>query len=248
MYPQGPAAYDRAITVFSPDGRLFQVEYAREAVKRGTTAVGITYANGVLLAVDKNVTSKLIVPKSIEKVFQIDDHIGVATSGLVADARRLVEDARVRSQRNKLVYNQPISVSALTRDLCDIKQAYTQYGGARPFGTALLIAGVNDGPHLFETDPSGAFTEFTAGAIGMGKRDVEKLLEERYKPGINRKDAINLALISLNSVSEGKIQAENIDMITIDVSGKYAPVSVEEIRNAIKALGKDLDTRAEKKE
>jgi proteasome alpha subunit len=248
MYPQGPAAYDRAITVFSPDGRLFQVEYAREAVKRGTTAVGIIYGSGVILAVDKNVTSKLIVPKSIEKIFQIDEHIGVATSSLVADARRLVEDARVRAQRNRLVYSEPISVAALTRDLCDIKQAYTQYGGARPFGTALLIAGVNDKPHLFETDPSGAFTEFTAGAIGMGKRDVEKLLEERYKPNMSRQEAINMALLSLNNVSEGKIQAENIDMITIEVGGKYQTVGVEEIRASIKQLGKELDTHAEKKE
>ncbi|MFH1055949.1 MAG: archaeal proteasome endopeptidase complex subunit alpha [Candidatus Altiarchaeota archaeon] len=248
MYPQGPAAYDRAITVFSPDGRLFQVEYAREAVKRGTTAVGIIYNTGVILAVDKNVTSKLIVPKSIEKIFQIDEHIGVATSGLVADARRLVEDARVRAQRNRLVYSEPISVSALTRDICDIKQAYTQYGGARPFGTALLIAGVNSEPHLFETDPSGAFTEFKAGAIGMGKRDVEKLLEERYKPDIGRQDAINLSLISLSSVSEGKIQAENVDMISIEVGGKYAPVKTAEIGESIKRLGKELETHAEKKE
>jgi len=248
MYPQGPAAYDRAITVFSPDGRLFQVEYAREAVKRGTTAVGIVYNKGVILAVDKNVSSKLIVPKSIEKIFQIDDHIGVATSGLVADARRLVEDARVRAQRSRLVYNEPISVNGLTREICDIKQAYTQYGGARPFGTALLIAGVNSTPHLFETDPSGAFTEFTAGAIGMGKRDVEKLLEERYKPGINRQDAINLALISLNSVSEGKIQSQNIDMITIELGGKYIQVGLTEIDESIKRLGKELDSHTEKKE
>jgi len=248
MYPQGPAAYDRAITVFSPDGRLFQVEYAREAVKRGTTAVGINYKGGVLLAVDKNVTSDLIVPKSIEKIFQIDEHIGVATSGLVADARRLVEDARVKAQRNRLVYSEPISVSALTRDICDIKQAYTQYGGARPFGTALLVAGVNDKPHLFETDPSGAFTEFTAGAIGMGKREVEKLLEGKFKPNMERDDAIKLALVALNSVSEGKIRAENIDLITIPVGGKYTPVATDEISELIKQLGKELDSHSEKTE
>jgi proteasome alpha subunit len=248
MYPQGPAAYDRAITVFSPDGRLFQVEYAREAVKRGTTAVGIVYDNGVLLAVDKNVTSKLIVPKSIEKIFQIDEHIGVATSGLVADARRLVEDARIRAQRNRLVYSQPISVLALTREICDIKQAYTQYGGARPFGTALLIAGANDKPHLFETDPSGAFTEFSAGAIGMGKRDVEKILEDKYEPALDRRRAMDLALIALGSVSEGKLKAEDIDMITIEVGGKYIPVAVDEVRDSIKRLGKELETQTGKKE
>ncbi|MBM3309427.1 MAG: proteasome subunit alpha, partial [Candidatus Altiarchaeales archaeon] len=115
MYPQGPSAYDRAITVFSPDGRLFQVEYAREAVKKGTPAVGITYDKGVLLAVDKNVATPLIVPKSIEKIFQIDEHIAVATSGLVADARRLIEEARVIAQRNRIAYNEPIGVSKITR-------------------------------------------------------------------------------------------------------------------------------------
>ncbi|MFH1403005.1 MAG: archaeal proteasome endopeptidase complex subunit alpha [Candidatus Altiarchaeota archaeon] len=242
MYPTGPAAYDRAITVFSPDGRLFQVEYAREAVKRGTTAVGITYDKGVILAVDKNVVSKMIVPSSIEKIFQIDDHIGVATSGLVADARRLIEDARVRAQRHMLVYKEAISVASLTKEICDIKQAYTMYGGARPFGTALLIAGVNKKPHLFETDPSGAFTEYKAGAIGMGKRDVEKLFEDKYKENIGRQDAINLALIGLNSVSEGKIKKENIDMIAIEVGKKYVKIGVDEIGSSIKELGKELDS------
>ena len=241
MYPTGPAAYDRAITVFSPDGRLFQVEYAREAVKRGTTAVGLTYDKGVILAVDKNVVSPLIVPKSIEKIFQKDDHIGVATSGLVADARRLIEDARIKAQRNMLVFKEAISVSTLTRDICDIKQAYTMYGGARPFGTALLIAGVNKKSHLFETDPSGAYTEYTAGAIGMGKRDVEKIFEEKYKQGLDRKEAMDLALLGLNSVSEGKIKKENIDMIAIEIGNKYNKIGLDEIGESIKSLGKNLD-------
>jgi len=246
MYPQGPAAYDRAITVFSPDGRLFQVEYAREAVKRGTTAVGITYKDGVLLAVDKNVASPLIVPKSIEKIFKIDDHIAVATSGLVADARRLVEEARLRAQRNRLIYNEPLNVFTLTREICDTKQAYTQYGGARPFGTALLIAGVNKEPHLFETDPSGAFTEYTAGAIGMGKKDVEKYFEDNYKTNMSKSDAINLALVALSTVSEGKIKKENVDMITIEIGKKYAKVSQDELGDAIKHLGKELEKHKEK--
>lgn len=242
MYPQGPAAYDRAITVFSPDGRLFQVEYAREAVKRGTTAVGVTYKDGVLLAVDKNIAGNLIVKTSIEKIFQIDEHIAVATSGLVADARRLIEDARVRAQRNRLAYNEAIGVWSLTKDLCDIKQAYTQYGGARPFGTALLLAGVNeDTPRLFETDPSGAFTEYHAAAIGMGKRDVEKIFEERYKPDITREKGIETALLGLGAVSEGKLQKEHIDMITIEADKKFARVELDEIGSAINDLGDELE-------
>ena len=242
MYPMGPAAYDRAITVFSPDGRLFQVEYAREAVKRGTTACGITYKGGVLLAVDKNIASKLIVPSSIEKIFQIDEHIGIAASGLVADARRLIEEARTKAQRNRLAYSEPILVSGLTRDICDIKQYYTQYGGARPFGTALLIAGVNESAYLFETDPSGAFTEYTATSIGTGKADVEKIFEKYYKEGMTRTDAIDLALRGLNVISEEKIKKENVEMITVEVGSKYQRVDKEEIGKSLAKLDKDLET------
>ncbi len=236
MYPAGSAAYDRAITVFSPDGRLFQVEYAREAVKRGTTACGITYKNGVLLAVDKNITSPLIVPRSIEKIFKVDEHIGIATSGLVADARRLIEEARIRAQRNRVAYNEPINVATLTQDICDLKQLYTQYGGARPFGTALLIAGLNDKPSLFETDPSGAFTEYTASAIGMGKSDVEKIFEKEYREGMSRSDAIDLALKGLNSVSEEKLKTEYVEIITIEFGKMYQEVSREEIDESMKRI------------
>ena len=237
MYPQGPAAYDRAITVFSPDGRLFQVEYAREAVKRGTTACGLIYADGVLLAVDKSISSRLIVPRSIEKIFQIDEHIGIATSGLVADARRLIEEARMKAQRHRLAYNEPISVQALTREICDIEQAYTQYGGARPFGTALLIAGVNDKPYLFETDPSGAFTEYVATAIGTGKADVEKLFEKEYKEDLAKKDAIELVLKGLSIVAERKLQGEYLEVINIDVKNKYREMKKDEIAKHLANVG-----------
>ena len=166
---QQNAGYDRGITIFSPDGRLFQVEYAREAVKRGTTSLGIVSKDGVVLIVDKRTVSRLVVAKSIEKIFQIDDHIGAATSGLVTDARVLVERARVDSQINKITYNEPITVEALAKGISDLKRAYTQNGGVRPFGTALIIGGVNgDEARLFETDPSGALIEYKATAIGSG--------------------------------------------------------------------------------
>src|SRR4030042_4540856 len=142
MAPQ--MGYDRAITVFSPDGRLFQVEYAREAVKRGTTAVGVKAVDGVALLVDKRVTSKLLEAESIEKIFQIDDHIGAATSGLVADARVIIDRARVEAQTNRVPYDEPTGVEVISKKICDHKQTYTQYGGGRPYGTALLFAGVGD--------------------------------------------------------------------------------------------------------
>ena len=179
---QQNAGYDRAITIFSPDGRLYQVEYAREAVKRGTTSLGLISKDGVVLIVDKRTVSRLVVASSIEKIFQIDDHIGVASSGLVTDARTLVERARVDSQIHRITYNEPILVDALARQICDLKRLYTQNGGVRPFGSSLIIGGVNgDKARLFETDPSGALIEYKATAIGSGVQAAMDVFEEGYE-------------------------------------------------------------------
>jgi len=224
MKPQ--MAYDRAITVFSPDGRLFQVEYAREAVKRGTTTVGLKFKNGVALIVDKRITSRLIEPASIEKIFRIDEHIGCATSGLVADARALVERARVEAQVNRITYGKKIQVKALTRKLCDFKQTYTQYGGVRPFGTALLIGGVDDtGIRLFATDPSGAMMEYKATAEGEGRDLAIEYFEKNYKEGMSMNDAIVNGLKALSHSSEKKlnIQAVEIGVVAEDMKFKILP-------------------------
>src|SRR5437867_4500486 len=178
----GQMAYDRAITVFSPDGRLFQVEYARVAVTRGNTTVGLKFKNGIVLMADKKIGSRLVETSSIEKIFQIDEHVGAATSGLVADARVLVDYARLVAQINKVTYSEKIGVDLLVKRICDYKQNYTQYGGVRPFGTALLVAGVDDlGTHLFETDPSGAPVSYTAGSIGQGRQAVMELRDEKFE-------------------------------------------------------------------
>jgi proteasome alpha subunit len=199
----GQMAYDRAITVFSPDGRLFQVEYAREAVKRGTTTVGLKFKNGVVLIVDKRIASRLMEPKSIEKIFKIDGHVGCATSGLVADARILVDQARVIAQINKITYDEEMSVEELVKRICDYKQNYTQYGGVRPFGTALLVAGVDEqGEHLFETDPSGALVSYKAGSIGAGRNAVMEVFEEEYQEGSSMETAIVLGLKALKKATE----------------------------------------------
>jgi proteasome alpha subunit len=199
----GQMAYDRAITVFSPDGRLFQVEYAREAVKRGTTTVGLKFKDGVVLIVDKRIASRLMEPKSIEKIFKIDHHIGCATSGLVADARILVDQARVIAQVNKITYDENMGVEELVKRICDYKQNYTQYGGVRPFGTALLVAGVDtQGEHLFETDPSGALVSYKAGSIGAGRNVVMEVFEEKYAEGMAMEDAVELGLRALKKATE----------------------------------------------
>lgn len=222
MQPQYQMGYDRAITVFSPDGRLYQVEYAREAVKRGTTAVGIKAKDGVVLIVDKRVSSKLLEASSIEKIFKIDEHIGVASSGLVGDARSLVDRARVECQINRVSYDDPIEVETLAKKLCDHMQTLTQYGGIRPYGTALLIAGVSDGEcRLFETDPSGTLLEYKATGIGIGRPAAMKVFEEEYNPDSEIKDVILLGLKALHSATEGKF---DVDTVEIGVIGRANPV------------------------
>ena len=211
MAPQ--MGYDRAITVFSPDGRLFQVEYAREAVKRGTTAIGVKTKDCVVLLVDKRVTSPLLVSESIEKIFQIDQHLGAATSGLVADARALIDRARVEAQVNRVYYDEPIGVETISKKICDHKQTYTQFGGVRPYGTALLIAGVDDHKaRLFETDPSGALLEYNATAIGAGRAKVMEIFEQEYSGDVGMEDAIRLGLRALYQVSDTRFDVDTIEI------------------------------------
>jgi len=231
MQPQYQMGYDRAITVFSPDGRLYQVEYAREAVKRGTTAVGIKAKDGVVLIVDKRVSSKLLEPNSIEKIFKIDEHIGVASSGLVGDARALVDRARIECQINRVSYDEPIEVEALSKKLCDHMQTLTQYGGIRPYGTALLIAGVSDGEcRLFETDPSGTLLEYKATGIGIGRPAAMKVFEEEYNPETTMKDAILLGLKALHSATEGKFDVDTVEIGVITLSSAlFRKMTKEEV-------------------
>ncbi len=221
MQPQYQMGYDRAITVFSPDGRLYQVEYAREAVKRGTTAVGLKYKGGVVLIVDKRVTTRLLEPTSIEKIFKIDEHLGVASSGLVGDARALVDRARIECQINRVSYDEPIDVETLAKKLCDHMQVYTMFGGARPYGTALLIAGMFDGEgRLFETDPSGTLLEYKATGIGTGRPAVMKVFEEEYNEEASMEDAILLGLKALHAATEGKLDVNTVEMGMIDSTSR----------------------------
>ncbi|HJM17335.1 MAG TPA: archaeal proteasome endopeptidase complex subunit alpha [Candidatus Poseidoniia archaeon] len=233
----GHMAYDRAITVFSPDGRLFQVEYAREAVKRGTTTVGLKFKDGVVLIVDKRLGSKLVEPESIEKIFKIDGHIGCATSGLVADARALVDRARVECQVNSFNYSEDLAVESLAKKLCDYKQSYTQYGGVRPFGTAMLIGGVDgSGPHLFETDPSGALTAYKAGGIGAGRNEVMEIFEKEYKEKMSQNQAINLGLKGLSAANENNLKADVIEIAIINTSKGFHTLDSKSVGEAVKKI------------
>lgn len=233
------AGYDRAITVFSPDGKLFQVQYAQEAVKRGLTALGIKVNEGVVLAAEKRFRSKLVEEVSIEKIFQVDEHIGVAASGLIADARVLIDHARIEAQVNRLRYDEPISVQALAKRIGDIKQLYTQHGGVRPFGARLLIAGIDGSkPHLFETDPSGVVAAYKCQAIGGGAQTVTELLERKYDEKLSLDEAIILALEALRTAIEGDLGTDNVEMAVIPTkTGSFEKLSSEELAKYIKRLG-----------
>jgi proteasome alpha subunit len=240
MQPNQAMNYDRAITVFSPDGRLFQVEYAREAVKRGTTAVGVRGKDYVVLLVDKRVTSRLVVAQSIEKIFAIDVHVGCATSGLVADARALVDRARVEAQSNRVTYDEAVPVEMLAKRICDYKQSYTQFGGGRPFGTALLVAGVDStGARLFETDPSGAIIEYRASAVGSGRQPAMELLEKEYKESLTVEQAIQLGLKALHAGTEGKFNPEAVEIAVVEPvrpdGGGFRRLGDADVKAAVKA-------------
>ncbi|MGB9636697.1 MAG: archaeal proteasome endopeptidase complex subunit alpha [Thermoplasmata archaeon] len=231
----GQMAYDRAITVFSPDGRLFQVEYAREAVKRGSTTLGIVFKDGVLLLADKRLSTKLAVPNSIEKIYILDEHIGCATSGLVADARVLVDYARVVAQINKVTYNEKISVEMLVKRICDYKQTYTQYGGVRPFGTSLLVAGVDEfGPQLYETDPSGSLTGYKAACIGANKEKVLEYFEENYKEGMSMDEAVIMGLKALKEVSRDVPLSVEIGAVTLTKA--FSRLTQEEVQKYLEKV------------
>ncbi len=208
--------YDRALTVFSPEGRLFQVEYALEAVRRGTLAVAIKSKEDVCLAAQIKIPSILMDADSIDKLFQIDEHIGVAISGLHADSRALINYARVQAQSFRLTYDEPVRLNMLAKSIADMKQMYTQYGGIRPFGCALFFIGIDaGGTQIFTTSPSGIYRSFKAYAIGTGEASAREYLIENYKEEMPFEKIINLALNALKDSIDEEATKENIRMAYI---------------------------------
>jgi len=227
-------AYDRGTTIFSPDGRLYQVEYAREAVKQGAPVVGVRGAECVVLASHTPRRSQLVEPGSVEKLFAVDDHVAIGSAGHAADTRRLVDLARRRAQDERLRYDEPATVDALATHLADHLQEYTQTGGARPYGTALLVAGYDDAPRLVEIDPSGATRQWRADAVGAGASDALDTFEAAYDTGLSEADALSLVLRGLDTAVEefdvadadaGVLTADGYDVLT---PGRLESVSLDE--------------------
>ena len=199
--------YDRAITMFSPDGRLLQVEYAKKTVKQGSTAMGLVCSDGVILVADKRIVDPLIVADSIEKTFQIDEHIGATASGIISDARVLIERAQVKAQQHRITYDTPIDTLEIVKNICDLKQLTTQSGGYRPFGVSVLVAGIDpEGePKLYQTDPTGIFFQFRAVVIGEGEEAITETLHKKYKPTLNIDQGLKVAIDALKEAVEDKL-------------------------------------------
>lgn len=238
MFAPPGLGYDRAITVFSPDGRLFQVEYALEAVRRGWTTLGVKCIEGVVLAVEKKRILPLVDPSSMEKIWKIDEHIGIAYAGLASDGRVLIDRARIEAQINRLIYDEPIDVEVLTRRISDLKQLYTQHAGVRPFGVSFLIAGVDKtGPKLFMTEPSGAYAGYYAVAIGTGSQQAQEVLEKNYRENMTLEEAIKLSLRGLGAVIEGGLSPEKVELAAVDVKTKrFEKLSKDVVARYISSL------------
>jgi len=204
--------YDMTPTMYSPDGRIYQVEYAIETVKRGTLAIGIICSDGVIIAVEENPRA-LQVADVTQKIFQVDYHIGVAAAGYIPDARVQVDNARFFSQSSKLTYDEPVEVETVAKHLADQCHQFTQYSGVRPYGVALIIAGVDQkGEAIYVTDPSGTYVSYAAVAIGAGSEEVTDFLEKNYKPEMSLEDGAALATGAINLKSEKKDGAKHVKM------------------------------------
>lgn len=183
MFGISGAGYDTSTSIFSPEGRIFAAEYAKKAVEQGATSIGILCNEGVVLLAEK-ITKPLEEPDSVEKISKIDEHLGIATSGLMADARRLIENARIKAQSYWLTFEEPVPGEAVAEYICDIKGQFTQTGGARPYGVAMIIGSVDhdSSPKLFVTDPVGTFWGFLAAVIGRGSSGLANISKSITNP------------------------------------------------------------------
>ncbi len=231
MYPN-VQAYDRGV-MFNPDGRLFQVEYAKEAVRKGATSIGMIAKDSVVFVAHKNVTEPLAIPSTVQKVFRIDERIGATYSGMVADGLHIVDMARGRAQNHKLIFEDTKSIESLASEISGYMMQATQYGGLRPYAVSLLLGGVDGGPKLFEIEPGASFLGYKADAIGSGKKTATEILVKEYKDNMSLDDAINLGVKIIKKISEEKPSKDSIDIGYVSDGHEYHLLTPDELLNYI---------------
>lgn len=226
--------YDYDSAIFSPDGRLFQVEYAREAIKRGATTMGLKFKEGVVLAAYKNMGSNLIENSSTDKIVQIDKNIACAYIGLSADARHLVDYSQEIAGIYRIWYDEPMMVKDLIDEICRYKHLFTLYNGLRPFGLVLIVGGIDiKGIHLFGTDPSGAFLGYKAICEGEKGSNVTKYLEKNYKENMSLDKALNLVIDSFSKISKKEIEADDLEIGIIEKDTGFYKLSKKDIKKLL---------------
>ena len=208
--------YDRTATMFSPEGHLLQVEYAEKTVRLGSSSIGMVCSDGVLIIADKRITDKLIVSKSANKIYEIDSHIIGSIAGIVSDARILIEKAQILAQQHRITYDAPIEPELIIKEISNIKQQFTQYGGARPFGISLMAAGINrNKPELYTSDITGNYLSYYANAIGENDEKIREKLREKYKPELTIKRGVKLALEIFKEIQGKKFDIGRFELVYI---------------------------------
>jgi len=214
--------YDRAATLFSPDGRLLQVEYADKAVRLGPASVGMICSDGVILLADRRIKDSLLVPNSLIKVYEIDNHVIGTAAGILSDARVLIEKAQVFAQQHRVTYDTPADTETIMKEMSNIKQKFTQYGGVRPFGVSLMIAGVDEENEckLFISDVTGNYFGFKASAIGENEEKIKELLRKQYKDSLTIEHGIKVILNILKKVLGKEFDLERFELAYIKTKGE----------------------------
>ena len=228
--------YDRAATMFSPEGHLLQVEYAEKTVRLGSSSISMVCSDGVFILADRRVDDKLVAEKSANKIYEIDEHIIASVAGIVSDARVLIDKAQVIAQQHRITYDSPIETELIVKEISNIKQQFSQYGGARPFGVSLMIAGkTNDKFQLYSSDVTGNYLEYYANAIGENDEKIKEKLREKFKKGLDLKKGIKLALEILKEVQNDKFDIKKSELIYLDnKEKKLQKIEGEEIKNFVK--------------
>jgi len=224
--------YDRTATMFSPDGRILQVDYAEKTVRLGSSSIGMVCADGVFIIADKRVEDKLVVSSSANKIYEVDEHVIACAAGVVSDARVLVEKAQLISQQHRITYDSPIEPELVIKEIANIKQQFTQYGGARPFGVSMIVAGLNaKKPELFTSDITGNYFSYHANAIGENDEKMKEILREKYHHDLTIKKGVKLALEIFEQVQGSKFKISRFELAFIKIGeNKIEKVEGEKLK------------------